>query len=180
MKRVVLIFGTISGVIIAVLMSISVPLSSRIGYGHSLVVGYTIMVAAFLLVFFGVRSYRDNYSGGRITFGKALAVGCSIMLITCCFYVATWEVMYFEFMPDFMDKYGAYEIARAKADGATPEALQKKEQDVDKVKQLYKNPLYNVALTLIEPLPVGLLMAFLSAGLLRRKDPPATGEAAAG
>jgi len=34
-------------------------------------------------------------------------------------YVASWEIAYFKFMPDFADKYAAYSIEKAKASGAS-------------------------------------------------------------
>ena len=88
MKKVVLTFGLISGVMISVLMGGSLLLAHRIGSGHSMVLGYTIMVASFLLIYFGIRSYRDNTLGGRISFGRAFACGILIALITCVCYVA--------------------------------------------------------------------------------------------
>ena len=45
MKKIVLTFGLIAGVIISVLMDSSVLLASKLGSGHSMVLGYTIMVA---------------------------------------------------------------------------------------------------------------------------------------
>ena len=36
-----------------------------------------------------------------------------------------------------------------------------------------KNPVINVAMTFLEPLPVGLLMTLLAAGLLRKRAPAA-------
>ena len=36
-------------------------------------------------------------------------------------------------------------------------------------KKMYKNPLLNIAFTLLEPLPVGILFALISAGILSRK-----------
>ena len=79
------------------------------------------MVLAFLMVYFGVRSYRDNVGGGRVSFGRAFVVGLMITLIASCCYVGTWEVIYFKFMPDFSDKYAASAIAKAKKAGE-PEA----------------------------------------------------------
>jgi hypothetical protein len=35
--------------------------------------------------------------------------------------------------------------------------------------ELYKNPFFNAAMTLIEPLPVGLVIALVSAAVLRRR-----------
>jgi len=34
---------------------------------------------------------------------------------------------------------------------------------------MYKNPLFNVAMTFIEPFPVGLVITLLSAAVLRKK-----------
>ena len=62
------------------------------------------MVLAFLLIYFGVRSYRDNVAGGRVGFGRALAVGVLITTLASVCYVATWEVLYFNFEHDFLGK----------------------------------------------------------------------------
>src|SRR5256714_11677070 len=120
MKRTVLTFGLIAGVIISVLMGGSLFFADRIGSGHSMVIGYTIMVASFLLVYFGIRSYRDNTLAGHISFGRAFACGMLITLITSVCYVATWEVLYFNFMPHFMDSYFAAEVLKAQAAGLDP------------------------------------------------------------
>ena len=44
---------------------------------------------AFLMVYFGVKSYRDNVAGGRVTFGRALQVGLLITVLASACYVAT-------------------------------------------------------------------------------------------
>jgi Protein of unknown function (DUF4199) len=73
MKKTVLTFGLIAGLMISVLMDGSLLLANKIGSRHSMFLGYTIMVASFLLVYFGIRSYRDNTLDGQITFGRAFA-----------------------------------------------------------------------------------------------------------
>ena len=169
MKKIILTFGLISGVISSLMMIVTVPFADRIG--HSYVLGYTTIVLSLLLVFFGVRSYRDNIGKGQITFGKAFLVGLSITVISCLCYVATWEIVYFNFMPDFMDKYGAHIIQKMQAAGATAAAIQQKSQELDKLKEMYKNPFFNMAMTFIEPFPVGLVITLVSAAFLRKKAP---------
>jgi hypothetical protein len=169
MKKTVLTFGLISGAISSLLMVATVPFAHKIGFNKALVVGYTTIVLAFLLVFFGIRSYRDNVGNGQITFKKAFAVGISITLISCIFYVVTWEVLYFNFMPDFMDNYGAHTIEKLKASGAGPAAIQAQIEQAKKFKEMYDNPLLNAAMTFIEPFPVGLAITLLSAAVLRKK-----------
>jgi hypothetical protein len=169
MKKTVLTFGMISGVMISVLMGSSLLIADKIGSGHSMTLGYTIMVASFLLIYFGIRSYRDNVAGGTITFGKAFQIGILISLISCVFYVVTWLVIYYNFMPDFMDKYAASMIEKARASGQSDVAVQKLTAEMAKYKEWYKNPLLVAAMTFMEPFPVGLIITLVSSAILRRK-----------
>jgi len=169
MRKTIVTFGLISGAVSSLLMIITTPFLNRIGFNKGYVVGYTAIVLSFLLVFFGIRSYRENVGHGQITFARAFVIGISITLISCVFYVVTWEVIYFNFMHDFMDKYAAYEIAKIKASGASLAAVQVQVQQMQKLKEHYENPFFNVLMTFIEPFPVGLVITLISAAILRKK-----------
>ena len=169
MKKTVLTFGLISGAISAVFMLITARFADKIGFDKGAYLGYTLIVLSALMIFFGVRSYRENVGAGRLTFGRGCAVGILITLISSACYVATWEIVYFKFMPDFSDKYSAHMIERAKASGATPEKMDAMIQQAKQFKQMYDNPINNVALTFAEIFPVGLVVTLLSAGILRKK-----------
>ncbi|MCU1332139.1 MAG: hypothetical protein JWM08_1131, partial [Candidatus Angelobacter sp.] len=119
MKKTVLTFGLISGAVSSLMIVATVPFADRIGFDKGAVIGYTAIVLSFLLVFFGIRSYRDNVGDGQITFSKAFTVGISITLISCLCYVVTWEILYFNFLPEFMDKYSAHIVEKMKASGAS-------------------------------------------------------------
>ena len=172
MKKTVWTYGLISGAIASVLLAVTIPFQGEDGFDHSLVVGYATIVLSFLLIYFGVRSYRDNVGKGRVSFGRALAVGTLIGLIASLCYVATWEVVYFKFMPDFMSQYNARELDKARAEGASEETLARKKVEMDKFEKMYKNPAINVAFTILEPLPVALVIALISAGVLSRRKRP--------
>src|SRR2546421_5830325 len=118
MKKVVIVFGLISGGISSALMFLTLPLlnNGTINFKNGEVIGYSAIFLSFLLVFFGIRSYRQNH-GGTITFGRAFAVGILITLISSLFYVASWEILYFKFLPDFVDKCAVHEVAKLKAKG---------------------------------------------------------------
>jgi hypothetical protein len=171
MKKNVLTFGLISGFIMSVLMGCSLLLADKIGSGHSMILGYTIMVASFLLIYFGIRSYRDNNLAGKISFGRAFACGILIALISSVCYVIMWEILYFNFMPHFMDGYFAAQIQRLQSAGLDPATTAARVEAIRHSQQLYQNPFVNMAYTLIEPLPVGILVTLISATLLRRKVP---------
>ncbi len=129
------------------------------------------MVLSFLLVFFGVRSYRETVAGGAIGFGKAFQVGILITLITCAFYVLAWEIAYFNFFPNFLDQYSAHVLARMHATGKSEAEIGRKAAEMAELAKRYKNPLFNIAVTFMEIFPVGLIMTVISAAILRRKPP---------
>ncbi len=169
MKKTILTFGLISGAISSLVMVAIVPFKDRIGFERGPVIGYTSIVLSFLLVFFGIRSYRDNIGNGHITFLKAFTVGISITVISCICYVVTWEIIYYNFLPDFWDKYGAHLVEKLRASGASPAAVQAKLEEMTRYKELYKNPLLNAVLTFIEPFPIGFVITLISALALKRK-----------
>jgi hypothetical protein len=174
MTKTVLTFGLISGVMISVLMGGSMIFASKLSSGHSMgnmLIGYTMMVASFLLIYFGIRSYRDNNLAGHISFGRAFACGLLIALITCVCYVAMWEILYFNFMPHVMDSYFAAQIHKVQLSGLDPATTAARVAAIQRSQQLYQNPLVNIAYTFIEPLPVGLIITLISATILRRKAP---------
>src|ERR1700730_12632902 len=169
MKKTIITFGLISGVVSSLMMAATVPFAGRIRFEKGCVVGYTGIVLSFLLVFFGIRSYRDNVGNGQITFTKAFAVGISITLISCICYVVTWEILYFNFMHDCMDNYRAPTIEKLKASCASPAAVQVQVQQLKKFKEQYENPLFNSLMTFIEPFPIELAITLISAAVLRKK-----------
>ena len=169
MKRIVLTFGLISGALLSIMMLATIPFMDRIGFDKGEIIGYTTMVLAFLMVFFGIRSYRDTVLDGTIGFGRAFQVGILITLISCVCYVATWQVIYYKMAPDFGEKYTAHVIEKARASGATEQQLAAQKAQMAQFMELYKNPLFNVAITFVEPFPVGLVITIVCAGILRRK-----------
>jgi len=170
MKKTVLTYGLISGSILVVLMAITIPLCmGKIDFVFSEIFGYTTMVLAFLLVFFGIRSYRENVGGGAITFGKAFKVGLLITLVTSAMYVGAWEIIYYGFIPDFADKYSVLVVEKMEKKGASAAAIEKTKTEMAQFRENYKNPLFNVGMTFMEVFPVGLIVALVSAGILRRK-----------
>ena len=169
MRKIVLTFGLIAGAMLSVMMILTLPFLDKIGFDKGEIIGYTSMVAAFLMVYFGVRSYRDNVAGGSVTFGRAFLVGLMITFVASACYVATWQVIYYKVAPDFGEKYAAYAVEKAKKSGATDAQIAATKKDVTEFMDMYKNPLVNIAITFLEPLPVGLLFTLVSAGILSRK-----------
>ena len=173
MKKTILTFGLISGILASVLMLATIPFLKVLEHGNrGMIVGYTAIVLVALLIFFGIRSYRDNLANGTITFGRAFTIGLSITLISCTIYVLAWEIIYFNFMPHMMDNYWATQIQHIQSGPGTPAQIQSKVAAIRQSQISYQNPLINSLYTFIEPFPVDLLITLISALLLRRKPQP--------
>ena len=175
MKKIVLTSGLISGAISSIFMICTIPFIEKIGFDRGMYVGYTAMVLSFLLVFFGIRSYRENVGGGEISFLRAFNIGILITVISCVCYVATWEVVYHRFMPDFAEKFTAHSLEQVKASGASAQEIEAKRLELENFKRLYANFFFNVAVTFLEPLPIGIPITLLSAIILRRKQKAVNG-----
>jgi hypothetical protein len=172
MKRIVLIYGLIAGVIVGAMLLITMPMynAGTLDLDNGELLGYTTMTIALSLIFFGVKSYRDKDLGGEISFGKAVQVGLLIMLVAGAIYALCWEISYRTMDGDFMAKMTQHYIDDMKADGATEAELAKAKADWESFSALYKNPVIRFGVTIMEITPVGVILTLLSATLLRRKD----------
>ena len=84
MKKTVLIFGLITGILFCINGFIMVNmLYTKPDLKTNDVLGYAAMVVMFSLIFLGVRNYRNKQRGGYISFGKALKIGALIALVGC-------------------------------------------------------------------------------------------------
>lgn len=171
MKKTVLTFGLLAGAVLSAMMTITLPFHESIGFETAEVIGYTSMVAAFLLVFFGVRSYRDSLPGGTIGFGRAFAAGVLITAVAAVCYTLTWEVLHARMAPDFAAKYQAHVLAKARAEGQGEQAIADLQAQMDYFSELYRNPVVRAGITFMEPMPVGLIVSLVSAGILTRRRP---------
>ena len=171
MKKIVLTFGLISGGIMFGMFLLALPFKEQIGFDNGMIYGYTSMVIAGLLIYFGVKRYRDTVGGGVVSFGRAFVVGILISTVASTIYVASWEAIYFgtSIGDEYMTGYRNHVMEKERAAGASQADLDAKLAELKKWEEMYENPVINAGVTFLEPLPVGLVLALLSAALLRRR-----------
>ena len=172
MKKIVLVFGSIAGVIVGGMFFATYPLHENgiLTPEYGMLVGYTTMIIALSLIFFGVKSYRDNQLNGAISFGKAFGVGLLITLVAGVIYALTWEVMFNTLASDYLQKFNAYSLQKMKDAGASVAELAVKQKEMKEFDEMYKNPIVRFGFTLAEISPVGILISLVSASLLRKKE----------
>jgi hypothetical protein len=169
MKKNVLVFGLISGLIVVTLCLTFIALCYKAGHDGNMYIGYASQILALSLVFVGVKNYRDKENGGIISFGQALKSGILISLVASTIYVIGWLIDYYVFMPDFMDKYADHVLSEAQHSGKTAVEISKATAEMAKMKELYKNPVFVVLFTYVEIFPTGLIISIITALILKKK-----------
>lgn len=174
MKKNIIIYGLIAGIIVAAQCTFSINYMSHckgnLDYDTSMIIGYASMLIAFSLVFVGIRNYRDKYNDGIISFGKAFKIGSLMVLIASTIYVVTWLINYYFFVPDFIEKYSTHMIDQLKTSGASVQEIEKQTKEMADFAIMYKNPFFNAMITYTEILPVGLIVTLISSLLLKKKE----------
>lgn len=171
MKRNVIVFGLIAGLIVTSMMLFSIAKCYRdANFEGSMLAGYASMILAFSFIFVGIKNYRDKYNHGSISFGKGFKIGLYISLIASTLYVLVWLVDYYIFIPDFMDKYTAHVLSAAQKSGASADEISAKTTEMASYREMYKNPLFVILLTYMEILPIGIIISLLAALILKKKS----------
>lgn len=170
MKKSTLLFGLISGIIVSVQLLITlIMMRNNPDFEGSMIIGFASMIVAMAFVFVAVKARRDKHNEGIISFGQALATGVMVAFIGSTLYVVTWLIEYYLFFPDFMEKYADHVLKQASESGLSAGELAAKSAEMASYKEMYKNPVWVILLTYMEILPIGLVVAIISALILKRK-----------
>lgn len=170
MRNIIIKYGVIAGTIATLFMITSTLLhNDNPNFKNGEIIGYSGMLIAFIFIFIAVKSYRDKQNNGVISFGEAFKIGLYITLIASTFYVVTWLIEYYFFMPDFMDKLISSTMENLKAQGLSPNEIAAKSKEMEMYREWYKNPILVILMSYMEILPVGLLVTLISSLILKRK-----------
>lgn len=165
MKKIILIFGLVIGAILTINSIVHINMIySNPDYKANNVLGYATMVLMFSLIYFGVRNYRNNHLDGKISFLKALKTGALICLVASTVYVVFGLLYYYLFVPDFIDVFTEWAIRNSPADEVEATTAQ-----MANFGEMYKNPLFAVLISYMEVLPIGMVVALISAFFVKKK-----------
>lgn len=161
------IYGGLAAVVLAMFIAVIGLLQDRVAWVATMTFGLSVMLVAMSFVFVGMKRYRDVESGGVIRFRRALGVGLLIALIAAIAYVLMWEVYLALTDYRFMNDYIARLIRDAQASGKSASEIATLTAELEPYREMYANPLLRLPMTFSEIAPVGVLVAIVSAALLR-------------
>lgn len=170
MKRTVLRYGLISGLVIFVLFVLSYAIfGSSTDFDTREVFGYAAIILSLLFVFFGIKHYRDKENAGRLSFGKGLKVGLLITLIPAAVF-GLFSVIYTEVInPDFQETYYSHYMAEMQKT-MTPEKFEVAKAEFESQKAMFANPLFNFGLMFFTVFIIGVIISVISTLILKRNS----------
>ena len=162
MKKLILVYGAIAGLVIIAINT----LSYELGTGHEWL-GFLVMFIAFSSIFFAVKQYREETLGGVIRFGTGFLVGLGVTIMASVVYMLGWELYLVLTDYAFIDSYANSIVDKQLAAGASEAEMVATIAEADAFRQQYTNPLFRLPMTFVEIFPVGLLISLISAAVLR-------------
>jgi uncharacterized membrane protein (DUF485 family) len=169
MNKIVIYYGLISGAFVSAIMAGSMAICAvnpDFEGNFSVITGFSAQILALSVIYFAVKKFRDKLNEGKVTFGKAFAIGLLISLIASSIYVLTWAIEYKTMYPDFLEKYTVRMISQLKASGATQAAIDTQISQMKWYKDNYNNPIYFILLTAVEIFPTGVVVSLVYALIL--------------
>ena len=178
MKKLILVYGIISGSIMALMLIIMLFIFECNGGSTSggYIIGYSSQLLAMSFIFIAVHTYKKKYLGGRISFLKAWKIGLLIALISSAFYVITWAFMYKFFYPDFMENYATEAIKNMEKAGKSAADIEDMKKQMELFKNMYKTIPGFAGLTFMEVFPTGFVMSLIAAIVFSIKKKKKEGE----
>jgi hypothetical protein len=170
MLKTILKYGLIAGLVVGGLMfAVTINFHDTLGFGAlGMAVGYASMLIALSAVFVGIKNHRDRERGGVIGFWPAFGLGLGISLVASVCYALAWELALAVTKMDFMGAYSAHVLAEMRARGASAAELASTAREMAEFTAMYANRWVRMGMSMSEILPVGVLVAAISAALLRR------------
>lgn len=104
-----------------------------------------------------------NSSREKLAYGKPLKIGALICFTASTVYVVIGLSYYYLFAPDFIDVYAEYLIRNAAA-----EDVEAVKTQMANFKEMYSKPMVATLITYMEVLPLGLVVAFISAFIVKK------------
>lgn len=167
MQKIAITYGILSGTITIATLILALVVSDGGSFLSSELFGYLTMLVALSMIFIGIKRYRDQELGGVIRFLPAFAMGLAIAVIAGLVYTLVWELYSISTDYAFIDSYVNGAIEAKRAAGLTGDRLAQEIAALEAMRTNYGKFYIRMPMTFLEIFPVGLVIALLSAALLR-------------
>ena len=169
MKNTVIKYGLYALLSGFILFGLPFLLGMGINFDYGQLIGYTSMLLSLLFVYFGIKHYRDKVNGGKVSLGKAIAIGMFIALFSAVG-VAIFDYLYTsQINPDFASEYLEYTIKKMEAT-LSPAELKIKSAELTQQMKNYGSPWIMALMMFATVVVLGFIISLISGLILQRKN----------
>ena len=168
MKNTVIKFGLYALISGFLLFGLPFFLGMGVDYDYGELIGYTSMILSLLFVFFGIKHYRDKVNEGKISLGKAIAIGMLIALFSAIG-VAVFDYIYTSYInPDFASEYLEYSIKKME-ETLSAEEVKLKTAELTQQMEDYGSPSFMAFMMFVSVMILGFIISLISGLILQSK-----------
>ena len=170
MKKIILRTTLYCLVVMTLSFVFTMTIGQRFAFEVQEVFGFGGIILCMSLVYFGIRSFRDNVNGGVLSFSKGISIGLIIILLPSLLF-ATMDYLYVElFDPQFYERYYATYAEKMKLtySGAELDTHLKK---LKEEQEFFRSDLVQWGVMFVTVFLIGTILTVLSALILKRKEP---------
>ena len=169
MKNTVIKYGLYALLSGFVLFGLPFLFGMGVDFAYGELIGYTSMVLSLLFVYFGIKHYRDKVNGGKVSLGKAIAIGMLIALFSAVG-VAIFDYIYTtQINPDFASEYLEYSIKKM-GETLSPAELKVKSAELTQQMKDYGSPWIMALMMFVTVVILGFIISLISGLILQRKN----------
>ncbi|MEW4923327.1 DUF4199 domain-containing protein [Algibacter sp. 2305UL17-15] len=168
MKHTVFKYGLYALISGFVLFGLPFFLGMGVDFDYGELIGYTAMVLSLLFVYFGIKHYRDKVNNGKVSLGKAIAIGMLIALFSAIG-VAVFDYIYTSYInPDFASQYLEYSVKKM-SETLSAEDLKVKTTELTQQMKDYGSPGFMAFMMFASVIILGFIISLISGLILQRK-----------
>ena len=130
--------------------------------------GYIFLLILIVILFYLVKSYRDNYRYGMITFGQALGAGVIIFLYYAVIMAVFIYILYKVIDPDLVNKQLAFTEEQMMKRGMPEAAI----EAGMKLNAKIMRPAIMAPISIFSSMFQGLIMSLIIAAFVRKEGNP--------
>jgi hypothetical protein len=167
----IIAYGVLWGLLLSVMNFAPIPFSDKLNFAWWRKTGDALLIIGSLSAYFGIRSVREDVTGGYISFKLSVKIGLWITLVASTVCLFTWLIIFYQVSPDFPSAYGLDVINRMRSANKSDFEIRQAQELMMFYNGMLRHPMLNLLIIFIKPIPVGIVATLLSAANLFKKNP---------
>lgn len=171
MKKTILRYGVYAFVTASILFLSGFLIGKQIDldFNTMAIFGYASMVLSLIFVYFGIKHFRDNINDGKISLGKALAIGLLISLFSAVGFAIVDYIYTTSINPNFAVEYKEYTLAQLNEANLSAEELKTKTEELEASMAMMKSSSFLAFVMFATVMIIGFIISLISGLILQRK-----------